>query len=203
MPDHVSHAPLTWSKPVSTLEPPQVAASPGAVTMVLTQLVMVAVMTMTPVHMHAHGHDLHATGLVIAVHIGAMYLPSPITGILVDRLGRVPVAIAAGLTLLASGIVAAAAPEDSVVLLTLALALLGLGWNLGLVAGTAMITDNAPVHTRAKTQGTIDVSVALAGAGLASGMIMNATSYATLSIIGGLLALAVIPFVVASSRQPR
>jgi MFS family permease len=88
---------------------------------------MVAVMTMTPVHMHAHGHDLHATGLVIAVPIGAMYLPSPITGILVDRLGRIPVAIAAGITLLTSGIVAATAPEDSVVLLTLALALLGLG----------------------------------------------------------------------------
>ncbi|MEV4283068.1 MFS transporter [Actinoplanes xinjiangensis] len=177
----------------------------GTVTMVLTQLVMVAVMTMTPVHMHTHGHDLHATGLVIAVHIGAMYLPSPITGILVDRIGRIPVAVAAGITLLASGIVAATAPEDSVVLLTLALALLGLGWNLGLVSGTAMITDNAPTHSRAKTQGTIDVSVALAGAGggLASGIIMNATSYATLSIIGGLLALAVIPFVAASSRQPR
>jgi MFS family permease len=175
----------------------------GAVTMVLTQLVMVAVMTMTPVHMHAHGHDLHATGLVIAVHIGAMYLPSPITGILVDRIGRVPVAIAAGITLLASGIVAATAPEDSVILLTLALALLGLGWNLGLVTGTAMITDSAPTHSRAKTQGTVDVCVALAGAGggIASGMIMAATSYATLSIIGGLLALAVIPFVAASARR--
>ncbi|GAA0452426.1 putative MFS-type transporter YdeG [Actinoplanes capillaceus] len=175
----------------------------GAATMVLTQLVMVAVMTMTPVHMHAHGHDLHATGLVIAVHIGAMYLPSPITGILVDRIGRIPVAIAAGLTLLTSGIVAATAPEDSVILLTLALALLGLGWNLGLVSGTAMITDSAPTHSRAKTQGTVDVCVALAGAGggIASGMIMAATSYATLSIIGGLLALAVIPFVAASAMR--
>jgi MFS family permease len=134
-----------------------------------------------------------------------MYLPSPITGILVDRIGRIPVAIAAGLTLLASGIVAATAPEDSVVLLTLALALLGLGWNLGLVSGTAMITDSVPAHSRAKTQGAIDVSIALAGAGggLASGIIMDASSYATLSIIGGLLALAVIPFVTASSRQPR
>ncbi|BEL07460.1 MFS transporter [Actinoplanes sichuanensis] len=174
----------------------------GAVTMVLTQIVMVAVMTMTPVHMHAHGHDLHATGLVIAVHIGAMYLPSPITGILVDRLGRIPVAVASGSTLLAAGIVAATAPDDSVVLLTVALALLGLGWNLGLVAGTAMITDNAPADTRARTQGAVDVCVALAGAGggIASGMIMAATSYATLSIIGGALALAVIPFVAFGGR---
>ncbi|AGL16173.1 MFS transporter [Actinoplanes sp. N902-109] len=175
----------------------------GAVTMVLAQLVMVAVMTMTPVHMHAHGHDLNATGLVIAVHIGAMYLPSPITGILVDRIGRVPVAIASGLTLLTSGIVAATAPEESVILLVLALALLGLGWNLGVISGTAMITDAAPACTRAKTQGAVDVCVALAGAGagITSGMIMTATSYATLSIAGGLLALAVISFVLASSRR--
>jgi MFS family permease len=181
------------------------SVSAGAVTMVLTQLVMVAVMTMTPVHMHAHGHDLHATGLVIAVHIAAMYLPSPITGLLVDRIGRVPVAVASGVTLLAAGIVAATAPEDSVVLLTVALALLGLGWNLGLVSGTAMITDAAPAATRAKTQGAVDVSVALAGAGggIASGMIMSATSYSMLSIIGGVLALAVIPFVAASARQNR
>jgi MFS family permease len=174
----------------------------GAVTMVLTQLVMVAVMTMTPVHMKAHGHSLSATGAVIAVHIAAMYLPSPITGILVDRVGRLPVAVASGLTLLAAGLVSATAPEDSVPLLTVGLALLGLGWNLGLVAGTAMITDAAPPHTRARTQGAVDVSVALAGAGsgIASGVIMAATSYATLSTAGGLLALAVIPFVAFRGR---
>ncbi len=175
----------------------------GAVTMVLTQLVMVAVMTMTPVHMKAHGHGLTATGLVIAVHIAGMYLPSPVSGILVDRIGRVPVAVAAGITLLAAGVISATAPEDSVALLTLALALLGIGWNLGLVSGTAMITDAAPIATRAKTQGAVDLSVALAGAGggIASGMVMAATSYATLSIAGGVLALAVIPFVATSSRR--
>ena len=175
----------------------------GAATMVLTQVVMVAVMTMTPVQMKAHGHDLAATGLVIAVHIAGMYLPSPLTGLLVDRVGRVPIAVASGVTLLAAGAVSAATPADSVALLTLALALLGLGWNLGLVSGTAMITDAAPLETRARTQGTVDLCVALAGAGggIASGMVMAATSYAALSIGGGILALAVIPFVVASARR--
>ncbi|MEU4419705.1 MFS transporter [Actinoplanes sp. NPDC024001] len=177
----------------------------GAATMVLTQLVMVAVMTMTPVHMQAHGHDLHATGLVIAIHIGAMYLPSLVTGALTDRYGRVPMAVASGVTLLAAGLVSAAAPANAVPLLALALALLGLGWNLGLVSGTAMITDAAPPQTRAKTQGAVDLCVALAGAGggIASGMVMAATSYAALSIAGGVLALAVIPFVVASAARSR
>jgi MFS family permease len=173
----------------------------GAVTMVVTQIVMVAVMTMTPLHMQAHGHDLHATGLVIAVHIGAMYLPSPLTGLLVDRYGRVPAAAGAGVTLLAAGVVAATAPDHSIALLALALGLLGLGWNLGLVSGTAMITDAAPLATRAKTQGTIDLCVALAGAGggIASGMILSATSYAALALGGGILALAVIPLI---TRRP-
>nr|BFE75991.1 hypothetical protein GCM10020092_092920 [Actinoplanes digitatis] len=174
----------------------------GATTMVLTQLVMVAVMAMTPIHMRAHGHDLHATGLVIAVHIAGMYLPSPLTGLLVDRVGRVPVAVASGLTLLVAGVVAASAPTDSVAALALALALLGLGWNLGLVSGTAMVTDALPLQTRASTQGAVDLCVALAGAGagIASGLILSATSYATLALGGGFLALAIIPLI--ARRRP-
>ena len=77
-----------------------------------------------------------------------MFLPSPLTGQLVDRLGRRPVIAAGGLTLLAAGLVAALAPPDSMVLLTVALALLGLGWNLGLVGGTALVTDATPAATR-------------------------------------------------------
>jgi MFS family permease len=175
----------------------------GAATIVLPQIVMVAVMTMTPVHMQAHGHDLDATGLVIAIHIGAMYLPSPLTGLLVDRIGRVPIAVASGLTLLIAGLVAATAPTGSVPALALALALLGLGWNLGLVAGTAMITDAVPLQTRARTQGAVDLCVALAGAsgGIASGMVLSATSYSTLSLAGGLLALAIIPLVAGKARR--
>jgi MFS family permease len=169
----------------------------GAVTMVLTQLVMVAVMTMAPIHMQDHGHDLRAIGVVIAVHIGAMYLPSPLTGLLVDRYGRVPVAVASGVSLLAAGVVAVTTPDESVAALALNLGLLGLGWNMGLISGTAMITDALPPQTRARTQGTIDLCVALAGAGggVASGMILSATSYAALSLGGGILALAIIPLI--------
>ncbi|MET8571486.1 MFS transporter [Streptomyces sp. NPDC004783] len=175
----------------------------GALVMVLTQLVMVAVMTMTPVHMHDHGHGTAASGLVIAIHIGAMYLPSPLTGWLVDRHGRMKVAAASGITLLAAGVLAAAAPGDSVALLALALALLGLGWNFGLVSGTAIITDTVPLATRAKTQGTVDVSIALAGAtgGMASGIMVAATSYPVLALTGGVLSLALLPAVAATAHR--
>ncbi|MEU6089687.1 MFS transporter [Streptomyces sp. NPDC047085] len=175
----------------------------GALVMILTQLVMVAIMTMTPVHMHDHGHGTAASGLVIALHIGAMYLPSPVTGRLVDRYGRTKLAAASGLTLLAAGILAAAAPADSVALLALALALLGLGWNLGLVSGTAIITDTVPLATRAKTQGMVDVSIAIAGAtgGLSSGLVVAAAGYPVLALSGGIAALAILPAIAATASS--
>lgn len=167
----------------------------GATTMVLTQLAMVAIMTMTPVHMRAHDHGLDEVGLVISLHIAAMFLPSPLTGVLVDRLGRIPVAAAAGLVLLLAGVVAAADPADSLVWTVLALVLLGLGWNLGLISGTALVVDATSPATRAQTQGTIDVLVALAGAGggVASGWVVATAGFPALSVSSGLLALGLVP----------
>lgn len=173
--------------------------------MVVTQLVMLAVMTMTPVQMRAYGHSLGAAGFVISVHVAGMYLPSMLSGLLVDRFGRRLVLAAGAATLLAAGAIAAAAPPESVALLALALALLGVGWNLGLVAGTALVTDAAPVATRARTQGSVDLLVALAGAtgGLGSGFAVAATSFAALSLTGGLLGLALIPLLLAAGPRRR
>lgn len=172
----------------------------GASVMVITQIVMVAIMTMTPVHMGHNGHDLSAVGMVISVHITAMYLPSLVTGVLVDKIGRTAMVIAAGATLLSAGIVAAIAPGGSLPMLILALALLGVGWNFGLISGTALIVDSTLPEARAKTQGTVDVLVALSGAagGMLSGMVVAGYSYAVLSLGGGFLALLLIPIVVWS-----
>ncbi|MEI5909346.1 MFS transporter [Bacillus spongiae] len=168
----------------------------GTTIMVLTQIVMVAIMTMTPIHMGNNGHDLTKIGLVIGFHIGAMYLPSLVTGILVDKIGRIGMAVAAGATLLAAGGLAAVAPADSLIGLIIALSLLGLGWNFGLISGTALIIDSTDLSTRAKTQGSVDVLIALAGAsgGALSGMVVAHSSYTTLSLTGGILSLLLIPF---------
>lgn len=177
----------------------------GAIVMILTQIVMVAIMTMTPVHMGHHGHGLSAVGLVIGFHVGAMYLPSLVTGMLIDKIGRTTMSIAGGVILLAAGVIAAIAPSDSLLLLIVALSLLGLGWNLGLISGTAQIVDATIPSTRAKTQGKIDVFVALAGAsgGAMSGMVVANSSYAALSLAGGVLALLLIPIVIWSRKGAR
>ena len=176
----------------------RVALRLGGIIMVVTQLVMVAIMTMTPVHMRDHGHGLGATGFVIGLHIAAMFLPSPVTGRLADRFGPAPVAVGAALSLVLAGVVAAVAPADSMGLLALALVLLGLGWNLGLLAGTALVAGAVGLDGRAKVQGRLDVAVALAGAtgGLSSGMIVSATSFSALSAGSSVLALVVLAAVV-------
>ncbi|WP_407668679.1 MFS transporter [Paenibacillus bouchesdurhonensis] len=122
----------------------------GAAIMILTQIVMVSIMTMTPVHMKHHGHGLSEVGIVIGFHIGSMYLPSLITGILVDKIGRTAMSIASGATLLIAGVIAAIAPGHSMGVLIVALSLLGLGWNFGLISGTALIIDATTPSNRAK-----------------------------------------------------
>jgi MFS family permease len=177
----------------------------GATIMVLTQVVMVAIMTMTPVHMMHHGLSLGAVGLVIGFHIGAMYLPSLVTGVLVDKLGRTAMAVASGITLLLAGLIAAFAPGDSMVLIVIALSLLGLGWNFGLISGTALIVDSTETSSRAKIQGTVDVLIALSGAagGALSGMIVAGSSYSTLSLVGGILSLLLVPVVIGSRDRKK
>lgn len=170
----------------------------GALVLVLSHVIMVAIMTMTPIHMQGHGNSLSAIGMVIGLHVAAMYLPSLGTGLLVDKVGRTFIVIASGFILAAAGLVAAFAPGDSLLWLTVALILLGLGWNFGLISGTAIIIDSTTIHSRAKTQGSVDVWVALGGSAgsLLSGIVVAYTSYAILGFIGMYLALLLVPVVV-------
>ncbi|MCC6831931.1 MAG: MFS transporter [Thermoleophilia bacterium] len=176
----------------------------AATVMVVSQMVMLAIMTMTPVHMREHGQSLSAAGLVISLHIAAMFLPSPITGRLVDRVGRRPLIAAGAMALCAAGMVAAIAPAESLPAVAVALMLLGLGWNLGVVGGTALLTDAVPLARRARTQGGADVALALAGAtgGLGSGVVVAGTSFAALSVLGGAVGLALLPLLLAVRRHP-
>ena len=113
--------------------------------------------------------------------------------------------IASGITLAAAGIMAALAPGDSLFWLIFALMLLGLGWNFGLISGTAIIIDSTDMKTRAKTQGTVDVWVALAGTmgGLLSGIIVAYYSFTVLGFVGTFLALLLVPLVVWASVKER
>ncbi len=177
----------------------------GASVLVLSHIVMVAIMTMTPVHMQHHGSTLSAVGMVIGLHIASMYLPSLVTGSLVDKIGRVKMVVASACTLAAAGVLAAAATDGSVAMLTTALMLLGLGWNFGLISGTAIIVDSTTLQNRAKIQGSIDVGVAIGGSAgsILSSVVVAYSSYAILGLIGMYLSLLLVPVLVWASVMKR
>ncbi|GAA1407263.1 MFS transporter [Kitasatospora putterlickiae] len=183
--------------------------APGVATglwiMVLAQLPKVALMTMVPVHLAANGHGTGVIGLVVSLHIGAMFLPSPLSGLLVDRWGALPVAAVSGVTLGAAALLAGLAPADSVPVLAAALLLAGVGWNLGLVGGTAVVTAAAPPSRGAATQGLADVGLSVAGCtgGLLSGPVVAAGGYGTLAFGCALVALLVALPAVRAARTAR
>jgi MFS family permease len=172
----------------------------GVAVMALTQFVMVGLMTMTPVHMRAHDHAVTVVGLVISLHVAAMFLPAPLSGFLVDKFGTRRVAVSAGLVLLLAGGLAALAPPESTLLVSAALILLGLGWSLGLVSGTTVLTTSVPTSVRATVQGQADVAVALSGAagGLLSGLV-----FAWIDFRGLGFTLAALSLIVVAAVRPR
>jgi len=156
------------------------------------QVVMTLVMTMTPLHLTDHGHGLETVGFVLSAHTFGMFALSPISGRLADRFGS-PRIIAAGLTTLAiAALIAAGAPPDGGPLLTLALFLLGYGWNLGFVAGSSMLTSGLRLGERTRIQGVADgiIWTSAALASLSSGLIVAGASYTVLGFLGMTLLIA-------------
>jgi MFS family permease len=170
----------------------EIRRSPGAllgiIAMAVSQATMVGVMTMTPPHMADHGHaDLSA--LVIALHIVGMYGLAPWVGRFVDRVGTVrSVQIAAVLLGLSTITVQIAGYVPA--LMFVGLFFLGVGWNIGLIAGTALLTSSVPSHARVEAQGTGDLTLSLCGAiaALSSGFVKQAFEFHILADMATVLA---------------
>lgn len=163
----------------------------GLTAMLCGQVAMVLVMTMTPLHMHHHGATLPAIGLVISMHTFGMYAVAPLTGRLADRLGpRTVIAIGTALLTVACAIAATMQAHPTAVLI--ALGLLGLGWNVDFVAGSASLTRG--VHSAAQTrlQGVADglVWTTSALAGLTAGVLLDRVGFVGLATAGAIVATA-------------
>lgn len=174
----------------------------GLVALLAGQVVMVLIMTMTPLHLRDHGHGLATIGIVLSAHLFGMFALSPISGRMTDRFGS-PRIIAAGLvTLGAAALLSAVAPPDGGVLLTIALFLLGYGWNLGFVAASAMLTQGLHLAERTRVQGVADGLVwsSAAVASLSSGIVVASASYATLGLVA--IGLLLLPAALLVLRRP-
>jgi MFS family permease len=178
------------------------AAVTGLATVVTANFVMVAVMVMAPVHLEHHGHDLEVVGLVVSLHVAGMFAPAPVTGWLTDRLGPLPMAYAGAVLLAVAGVLSAAAGHGAVTL-ALGLALLGVGWNVGLIAGSALLASAVPLRQRPRAEGAgeLGMGVAAASATAVAGPVVGLAGYAALAVAGAAAAAALAPFLVAAARR--
>jgi MFS family permease len=159
--------------------------------MVVAQLIMVAVMTMAPLHLHMHGQSLRRVGFVLSVHTLGMFVLSPLSGWFTDRFGSTKVIWGSVFTLLVATMLVVIAPAASGHALTVALFLLGYGWNLAIVGGSALLSRDVQGDDGTRLQGLVDSLVwsSSAIAALASGAIFAIGGYLLLATVSGTLVL--------------
>jgi MFS family permease len=174
------------------------------VALVTSQLVMTLVMTMTPYHLHAMGHGLETVGFVISAHTFGMFAFSPLSGRLTDRFGARAMVLTGFGVLAVAGLLAAVLPDGGGFGLAIPLFLLGIGWNLGFVAGSSLLATEAPMGDRARLQGATDAVVwtVAALASLGSGFVVALTSFALLAVVGAGVAITLAVFVALNRGIP-
>ena len=175
------------------LRTPAIVASMivGAVSYSLMSLVM----TSTPIAVVACGYrELDASG-VVSAHVLAMFGPSFFTGHLIARFGAERIAGAGLFLLTLAGAVALMGVE--LANFYVALILLGLGWNFGLIGATAMLEKATPEPDRNRVQGLNELIVygAVTVASLASGGLLNCSGGEPIDG-WALVNWAMIPFVI-------
>jgi MFS family permease len=160
----------------------------GFAAMAISQAVMVGVMTMTPPHMKDHDHA-NLSAFVIAVHILGMYGLAPFVGRSVERLGRAR-SIQIGAVVLGSGTMATVLAGYVPALMFVGLFFLGLGWNIGLIAGSTLLTTSVPAESKVEVQGTSDLTMSFCGAlaAFSSGFVKQSFGFHLLANIAAVLA---------------
>jgi MFS family permease len=159
-----------------------------------TNLVMVAIMAVTPLLLMAHGHHLGFVGLAVSVHVLGMFAPSPATGWLADRVGGAAVAWAGMSLLVLAGVGGAVADHDSGPAMVAVLVVLGLGWNGGVVGGSAMLAASVPAGLRPRSEGIGEASMGLAAAAgaPAAGVLVAIGGFGALCLAGAAVATVVL-----------
>jgi MFS family permease len=156
------------------------------------QLVMIGTTSTSPVYLHDHGYQVGTIGLAVAMHLGGMYVASPLSGWLADRFGRGMMIAVGGLVLLFAMAVAGLVPGRESGLVMVGLFLNGVGWNFAFVAASALLTDALSPAERASIQGLADLVMGLLGAfgSAAGGFILGTLGFGTLNALGSVVIVA-------------
>ena len=146
--------------------------------------VMTFLMTATPISMHVMEKiSLAKTGLVIQLHIAAMFLPSLITGNLIKKFGHSKIMYSG--VLLFSITIFTSLFEQNFINYLIALIFLGFGWNFLFISGTSLLVLSYKEEEKFKAQGFNDLIVytVQAIASLSAGIFISLTSWKTMNLV--------------------
>lgn len=165
---------------------------------------MVTMMAVTPPALHHHGWGLSAVGLLVSVHVAAMFGFSPVSGWLCNRL-PVPLVAAGGTVVSAAAALGAGVlarrPDDAPAVAALVV-ILGMAWNIQLVSGTMLLITGLPAERRhlGEAVGEIVMGTGAAGGTFLAAPLLASTGLPGLGAGAALLSLGVAAWVLL--RRP-
>ena len=145
---------------------------------------MTLIMTATPLSMHVYdGFSLDVTANVIRSHVLAMYVPSLVSGFLIERFGPLKMMLAGGFALIAACVIGMQGHE--VIHYWYTLVLLGIGWNFLYIGGTTMLTYTYTSKERFRAQGLNEFCVfgTSAAGSLLAGTLIYQYGWLTLVVV--------------------
>ena len=164
------------------------------------------VMTSTPLEMMLCGFGVGASATVIQAHAVAMFAPGFVTGRLITRFGLRRVIVAGAV--LTAGCAAVAVTCRSFAHFSVALILLGIGWNFMFVGATQLLATAHAPEERVRAQAANDVLVfgTVACTAFASGAVHDRAGWEALNLAtvpALVLALAVLGWQAWRARVAR
>jgi len=146
--------------------------------------IMSFLMTATPMSMHlTEKMSLEKTGLVLQIHVAAMFLPSLITGHLIKKFGHSNIMYIGVLFFIV--MIISSLFEQTYANYMVALIFLGLGWNILFICGTSLDVLTYKEEEKFRAQGINDLIVftIMALASLLAGILLILTSWETMNLI--------------------
>ena len=146
--------------------------------------IMSFLMTATPMSMYlTEKMSLEKTGLVLQIHVAAMFLPSLITGHLIKKFGHSNI-IYIGVLFLVVMIILSLF-EQTYANYMVALIFLGFGWNFLFISGTSLVVLTYKEEEKFRAQGINDLIIfsTMAIASLSAGVLLSLTSWKLMNLI--------------------
>jgi MFS family permease len=191
-PDTVKRASRAARPLAVILRLPRIRIALGA--LMVCQLVMIGTTSTAAIYLQDHGHDVGMIGIAVSLHLGGMYVASPITGWLCDRVGRLAMIVTGCLLLIVATVVAGLAPGSNGLLVASMFGLNGIGWNFAFVSGSALLTDALEPAERTSMQGFADLMSGLMGAlgSTLGGIALQSWGFPILNAAGAVLVVGPI-----------